>query len=79
MKPMLDPKRDLAGATPGAIMSKRPDYGDATPEDLARALMRPRNARRKKGRCPQPDPDTSAASQQDQPQRRPSEPECPRP
>ena len=29
-------------------MSKRPVYGDATPEDLARALMRPRNARRKK-------------------------------
>ena len=23
---------------------RRPDYGDATPEDLARALMRPRNA-----------------------------------
>ena len=46
-------------------MSKRPDYGDATPEDLARALMRPRNGRRKKARCPQPDPDTSDASQQD--------------
>ena len=53
-------------------MSKRPDYGDATPEDLARALMRPRNARRKKARCPQPDPDTSGASQPAQP-RRPSE------
>ena len=25
---------------------KRPDYGDATPGDLARALMRPRHARR---------------------------------
>ena len=24
-------------------MSKRPDYGDATPEDLARALMKPVN------------------------------------
>ena len=47
-------------------MSKRPDYGDATPEDLARALMRPRNGRRKAARCPQPDPDTSDASQPDQ-------------
>ena len=26
-------------------MSKRPDYGTATPEDLACALMRPRNRR----------------------------------
>lgn len=24
---------------------KRPDYGNATPEDLARALLRPRNGR----------------------------------
>ena len=24
---------------------KRPDYGDATPEDLARALLRPTNGR----------------------------------
>ena len=31
--------------TESASMSKRPDYGDATPEDLARALMRPTNGR----------------------------------
>ena len=27
---------------------KRPDYGDATPEDVAQALMRSRNVRLKK-------------------------------
>ena len=51
-------------------MSKRPDYGDATPEDLALALIRPKNAswyaRRKASRCPQPALDTSDASQSDQ-------------
>ena len=31
-------------------MSKRPDYGDATPEDLALALLQPRNGRPRKGR-----------------------------
>ena len=31
-------------------MSKRPDYGDATPEDLARALMWPTIERRKAAR-----------------------------
>ena len=29
-------------------MSKRPDYGDATPEDVAQALMRSRNVRLRK-------------------------------
>ena len=28
----------------GDDMLKRPDYGNATPEDLARALMRPRRS-----------------------------------
>ena len=50
-------------------MRKRPDYGDATPEDLALALLQPiggrKNARRKKGRSEQSDPGTSAASQPD--------------
>ena len=44
-------------------MSKRPDYGDATPEDLARALIRTKSAswyaRRKASRYQQSDPDTS--------------------
>ena len=50
-------------------MSKRPDYGDATPEDLARALMRPRSwrGRPKAARSEQSDPDTSDASQPGQP------------
>ena len=26
-------------------MSKRPDYGDATPEDVARAMLRSKNVR----------------------------------
>ena len=29
-------------------MSKRPDYGDATPEDVARAMLRSRNGRLRK-------------------------------
>lgn len=41
---------------------KRPDYGDATPEDVAQALMRSRNVRLKKDRSNRPDPDTSDAS-----------------
>ena len=45
---------------------KRPDYGDATPEDVAQALMQSRNVRLKKDRSnrpdPGPDPDTSDAS-----------------
>ena len=35
---------------------KRPDYGNATPEDVAQALMRSRNVRLKKGRSNRPDP-----------------------
>ena len=35
------------------VMSKRPDYGNATPEDLARALMRTRSVRRKEARSRQ--------------------------
>ena len=37
------------------IVSKRPDYGDATPEDLARALMWPTIERRKAARYRRPD------------------------
>ena len=40
---------------------RRPDYGDATPEDLARALMRPKNARRTRARYRRSGPGTSAA------------------
>ena len=38
-------------------MPKRPDYGDATPDDLARALLRPA-----KGRGPEPPPDGAAST-----------------
>ena len=43
-------------------MRKRPDCGDATPEDLARALMRPTNGSPTAGRSPQSDRGTSGAS-----------------
>ena len=55
-------------------MRKRPDYGDATPEDVARALM---TEHQKKARFRQSGPDTSAASQPDSEQPAASEPECP--
>ncbi len=40
----MGPRRRAHEAEGGGV--KRPDYGDAAPGDLARALMRPRNARR---------------------------------
>ena len=40
---------------------KRPDYGDATPEDVAQALMRSRNVRLRKGRPKRSDRDASDA------------------
>ena len=56
---------------------RRPDYGDATPEDLARVVLRPTTARMTPGRSPQSGRDTSAASQSDRAPGRSSDPQCP--
>ena len=55
-------------------MRKRPDYGDATLEDLVRALMR---VHRKTARYRQSVPDTSVVSQPSPAQPASSGPECP--
>ena len=51
---------------------KRPDYGNATPEDIARALITGPQGR---GRSTQPGPGASIASRSRRQRRKPSAPE----
>lgn len=63
------------GVSPrGENAMRRPDYADATPEDLARALMPPRNAPWTTARSRRSGRGTSASSQQDR-QTAPSSPQ----
>ena len=61
----------------GTEMLHRPDYGNATPEDLARVLLRTKNAHQRKDRYPQSDRGTSTACQPDPQQGPSSGPEYP--